>query len=69
MTDKIPTITGKRVKPCRHDAGSGANETTDGLDATTEAVRHAAEDIPSSAAHDDVENVPVFDRAGLPPKI
>ena len=21
MTDKIPTITGKRVKPCRHDAG------------------------------------------------
>ena len=21
MTDKIPTITGKPVKPCRHDAG------------------------------------------------
>ena len=62
MADQIPTITGKRVKPRRHDAGSGANETADGLDA-------ANEDIPSSEAPDDVENVPVFDRADLPPKI
>ena len=35
---------GKQVPPRRHDAGSGANETTDGLDATNEALRHAAED-------------------------
>ena len=69
MADQIPTITGKRVKPRRHDAGSGANETADGLDATNEALRHAAEDIPSSEAPDDVETVPVFDRADLPPKI
>jgi hypothetical protein len=69
IADQIQTITGKRVKPRRHDAGSGANETADGLDATNEALRHAAEDIPSSDAPDDVENVPVFDRADLPPKI
>lgn len=28
---------GKQVPPRRHDAGSGANETSDGLDATSEA--------------------------------
>jgi hypothetical protein len=39
------------------------------LDATTEALRHAAEDTPSGAKPDDVEKVPVFDRAGLAPKI
>jgi hypothetical protein len=41
----------------------------DGLDATTEALRHAAEDTPSGGARGDVENVPVFDRADLAPKI
>jgi hypothetical protein len=41
----------------------------DGLDATTEALRRAAEDTPSGAAPDDVETVPVFDRADLAPKI
>ena len=45
------------------------NETMDGLDATTEALRHAAEDTPSGASPDDVETVPVFDRADLAPKI
>ena len=40
---------GRRVPPRPHDAGSGANETTDGLDASTEALRHAAEDTPSGA--------------------
>jgi hypothetical protein len=53
----------------QHDAGSGANETTDGLDASTEALRHAAEDTPSGALPDDLEKVPVFDRADLAPKI
>src|SRR6187551_1184983 len=31
----------------RHDEGSGANETVDGLDELQEAVRHGAEDIPA----------------------
>ena len=60
---------GNQVPPRRHDAGSGANETTDGLDATNEALRHAAEDTPSGATPEDVETVPVFDRADLAPKI
>jgi len=52
-----------------HDPGSQANETVDGLNSETEALRHAAEDTPSGAAQDDVEKVPVFDRAGRAPKI
>jgi hypothetical protein len=52
-----------------HDSGSQANETADGLDSETEALRHAAEDTPSGAVPDDVEKVPVFDRAGRAPKI
>jgi hypothetical protein len=51
----------------RHDAGSGANETIDGLDATSEAIRRAAEDIPIGAP-DDAEDLPVFDRGGALPK-
>ena len=72
MAEKIVTTeadTGKQVPPGPHDAGSAANETIDGLDATTEALRHAAEDTPSGALPDDVEAVPVFDRADLAPKI
>jgi hypothetical protein len=61
--------TGKQVPARPHDSGSAANETVDGLDATTEAIRHAAEDTPTGAAPDGVEEVPVFDRAGLAPKI
>jgi hypothetical protein len=60
---------GKQVPPRPHDSGSAANETSDGLDATTEALRHAAEDTPSGAAPEDVEKTPVFDRAGLAPRI
>jgi hypothetical protein len=44
-------------------------ETTDGRDASTEALRRAAEDTPSGALPDDPEKVPVFDRADLAPKI
>ena len=61
--------TGEQVPARPHDAGSQANETDDGLDATTEALRRAAEDTPSGASPDDVEKVPVFDRADLAPKI
>lgn len=71
MPTKIPNPeadAGQQVPPRRH-AGSGANETTDGLDASTEALRHAAEDTPSGALPDDLEKVPVFDRADLAPKI
>jgi hypothetical protein len=60
---------GQQIPPYPHDAGSGANETIDGLDSTTEAMRRAAEDTPSGALPDDVEVVPVFDRADLAPKV
>lgn len=52
-----------------HDPGSQANETVDGLDGNTEALRHAAEDTPSGAKPEDLEKTPVFDRAGRAPKI
>jgi hypothetical protein len=67
--DPSTTEAGEQVPARPHDSGSAANETIDGLDATTEALRHAVEDTPSGAAPDDVEKVPVFDRAGLAPKI
>jgi len=35
---------GAQVPSRPHDSGSQANETVDGLDATTESLRHAAED-------------------------
>jgi hypothetical protein len=60
---------GEQVSARPRDAGSQANETVDGLDATTEALRHAAEDTPSGARPDDVDKTPVFDRAGQAPKI
>ena len=60
---------GRQVPARRHDSGNAANETEDGLDASTEALRHAAEDTPSGATPDDVEKTPVFDRADLAPKI
>jgi hypothetical protein len=52
-----------------HDSGSAANETVDGLDATTETLRHAAEDTPSGTGRGNIEKIPVFDRAGQAPKI
>jgi len=65
-----PATDGAKQVPARpYDSGSQANETVDGLDATAESLRHAAEDTPSGASPDDVEKVPVFDRAGLAPKI
>jgi hypothetical protein len=61
--------TGERVPARPRDSGSQSNETVDGLDSTTEALRHAAEDTAAGAAPDDIERTPVFDRAGLAPKI
>jgi hypothetical protein len=58
---------GKQVPARPHDTGSQANETVDGLDAETEAVRRATEDAP--ARPDKIDKTPVFDRADLPPKI
>ena len=66
-TEAVPS---SRQVPARpHDSGSQANETADGLTSTSEALRRAAEDMPSGAKTDDVEKTPVFDRADLAPKV
>ena len=49
-----------------HQPGTGANETVDGLSGTEEALRAAAEGETQS---DDLEELPVFDRADAIPKI
>jgi hypothetical protein len=67
--DPSTAETGEQVPTRPHDSGSQANETVDGLDAVTEALRHAAEDTPSGADPGNVEKTPVFDRAGAAPKI
>jgi hypothetical protein len=67
--DPVTGETGEQVPARPHDSGSAANETVDGLDATAEAIRHAAEDTPSGTGPGDIEKTPVFDRAGLAPKI
>jgi hypothetical protein len=53
----------------RHDAGSGANETVDGLTSSEEAIRRGAEDIPIGAPQRELEDIPVFDRADALPKV
>jgi hypothetical protein len=67
--DPSTAETGEQVPTRPHDSGSAANETVDGLDATTEALRHAAEDTPAGTGPGDIEKTPVFDRAGQAPKI
>jgi hypothetical protein len=57
---------GKQIPARPHDSGSQANETVDGLDAETEALRHATEGAPTVPK---IEKTPVFDRADLPPKV
>jgi hypothetical protein len=49
-------ITGK------HDEGSDANETIDGLDEEAEDLRRNIEDVPTGAK-DPFDKLPVFDRA------
>jgi hypothetical protein len=65
-SDDVPEG-GKQVPARPHDTGSQANETVDGLDAETEALRHATEDAPVGPGK--IEKTPVFDRAYLAPKI
>jgi hypothetical protein len=50
----------------QHQPGMGANETIDGLSGTEESVRAAAED---ETELDDLEELPVFDRADSIPRI
>ena len=72
MADKILDTeidTGKQVQHVAMTQVAGRTKLPMDLDATTEALRHAAEDTPSGALPEDVETVPVFDRAGLAPKI
>ncbi|KPH79964.1 MULTISPECIES: hypothetical protein [Bosea] len=53
-----------------HDEGSDANDTNDGLTESQEAVRHAAEDIPTGQRPEGrADTIPVFDRGSLPPKV
>jgi hypothetical protein len=52
----------------RHDHGSGANETEDGLNSTEEELRRGAEELPL-VPEEDIEEVPVFDRADTLPKV
>ena len=58
----------RRVRAHPHDSGSQANETVDGLDASTESLRHATEDAPSGSGSSDIEKTPVFDRAKAAPE-
>jgi hypothetical protein len=60
---------GEQIPAKPHDSGSDANETVDGLNATTEEIRHAAEDTPSGTGPGKIEKTPVFDRGDLAPKI
>jgi hypothetical protein len=53
----------------RHDAGSGANETVDGLTSMEEAIRRAAEDMPVGRTDREPEDLPVFDRGQALPKV
>lgn len=52
-----------RVQPKKHDSGSQANETLDGLDSYAESTRKGAEDLPPED-----KDVPVFERGDLPPE-
>ena len=67
--DPVTTETGEQVPARPHDSGSAANETVDGLDATTEVLRRATEDTPTGEGQGKIEKTPVFDRADLAPKI
>ena len=53
----------------RHDAGSRANETVDGLTSTEESIRRGAEDTPGGVPDADREELPVFDRGDALPKV
>lgn len=59
--------TGETTK--KHDAGSDADNTLDAMTESEEAVRHAAEDIPTDQdPARSIESEPDFDRVSVPPK-
>ena len=66
--DRTSYAHGRSVVSPQHNASSGADETSDGLNALEESMRHAAEDIPLGRTEVDVD-VPVFDRGRMPPKV
>jgi hypothetical protein len=71
-SSEMDAITGSgagQVPAHPHNSGSQANETLDGLDANTEALRRATEDTSTGRGSSDIEKAPVFDRAGVEPKI
>jgi hypothetical protein len=47
--------TGEQLPARPHDSGCQTNETVDGLDASTEALRHAAEHTPTGTGAGNVE--------------
>jgi hypothetical protein len=55
----ITAETGEQVPTHPHDSGSQANETVDGLDASTESLRHASEDTPSRTGPGDISRLSV----------
>ena len=55
-----------RVEPKKHDSGSQANETADGLDSYAESTRIGAEETPIGRK-DIKDELPVFDRGDTPP--
>jgi hypothetical protein len=67
--DPVTAEKGEQVPARPLGSGSAANETVDGLDATTEALRRASEDTPAGDGQGKIEKTPVFDRADLAPKI
>ena len=57
-----------RVEPKKHDSGSQANETLDGLDAYAESTRKGAEDKPIGQK-EHTDDIPVFDRGDAAPEL
>jgi hypothetical protein len=60
LTEPRSVVTG------RHDAGSAANDTDDGLNEVEEEVRKLAEDVPLGKTFDEPT---VFDERLTPPKV
>jgi hypothetical protein len=53
----------------QHEPGTGAVETEDGLDERSEALRRAAEDLPTGGGREDrPRETPVFERGRTAPK-
>lgn len=70
MENLVPDKPQATERTKAHDAGSDANDTVDGLTESEEAMRQAAEDIPTGQdSADSAESVPVFDRGSLPPRV